>query len=99
MGLYDEISLVQARKDLKYLRDTYGDPQDFCGSFCNVEKLDDILMGKVSIKQVVIDNILYYFSNGLENENIQSCSTDEYPDKNDKRIKNIMDRYYVIINQ
>lgn len=94
MELYNKISMAQARNDLKYLRDMYGNPQDFCGSFCNTEKLNNILMGKTSIKETIINNILYYFSNGLECE-LAGCSSDKYPDINDKRVKRIIDRYYI----
>ena len=94
MKLYEKITLAQARKDLKYLKDTYGNPQDFCGSFCNTEKLEKILMGKTSIKETIIDNISYYFSNGLDCCT-GGCCSNVYPDTNDKRVKKITDRYYI----
>ena len=93
MELYDRISLKQARKDLRYLQVMYGEVNDFCGSFCNTEILNDILMGKTSIKEIVIKNILYYFSNGLEGGS--GCSSNIKPDKNDKKVLEIIKRYYI----
>lgn len=89
MKLYEKISLNQARKDLIYIRNTYGNPQDFCGSFCNNSILDGILMGKISIKEAIIENISYYFSNGLECL-YAGCSSNIYPDKNDKESKRLL---------
>ncbi len=62
--MYENISITQARSDLKYIKDTYGAPQDFCGSFCNNDILEDILFGHISTKEAIIKNIEYYFSNG-----------------------------------
>lgn len=92
------ITVAQARKDLQYLKITYGNPQDFCGSFCNNEKLDDILMGNSSIKETIIDNIRYYFSNGLENQNC-GCSSKIKPDMSDKRVQRIVERYNIYVEE
>ena len=92
--MYENISIKQARSDLKYIKDTYGEPQDFCGGFCNNNVLDDIIFGKMSIKEAIIENINYYFTNGLEDENA-GCSSSLRPDYSDKRIQRIMDRYYI----
>lgn len=94
MGLYNNISLLQARKDLKYLRDTYGITHDFCGSFCNNDFLTSILMGKISIKEAVIENILYYFSGGLEYR-WSSYLSRQFPNKDDKKVQKIIDRYFI----
>lgn len=92
--MYENISITQARKDLQYIRDTYGEPQDFCGSFCNNSILDDIMFGKISIKEAIINNIEYYFTNGLDDGNA-GCSSSLRPDYSDKRIQRIMERYYI----
>lgn len=92
--MYENINITQARKDLQYIRDTYGDPQDFCGTFCNNSILDDIMFGKISIKEAVINNIEYYFTNGLEDENA-GCHSSLRPDYSDKRIQRIMERYCI----
>ena len=92
------ITVAQARKYLQYLKITYGDPQDFCGSFCNNEVLEDILMGKASIKETIIDNIRYYFSNGLENPN-GGCSSKIKPDMSDKRVQRIVERYNIYVEE
>jgi len=94
MSLYNNISLAQARKDLQYLKDNYGEPQDFCGSFCNTEVLQYILMGKQSIKEVIIDYISYYFSNSLQRD-WRGCCSWVYPDKEDKHIQKIIERYHI----
>ena len=94
MELYDEISLAQARRDLGYLKNEFGDPQDYCGSFCNTEILTKILMGEKQIKEVIIENIQYYFTNGLENA-ISGCSSDTIPDKQDLRVQRIIKRYHI----
>lgn len=93
MKLYENISLNQVRKDLMYLRNTYGNLQDFCGSFCNTGILNRILMGKLSVKEAAIENILCYFSNGIEC--VHARFSDVFPDKNDKRIQKIIDRYCI----
>ena len=95
--MYENISITQARNDLKYIRDKYGEPQDFCGSFCNNRVLNDIMFGRISIKEAIIENIEYYFTNGLEDLNA-GCSSSLRLDYSDKRIKRIMDRYYIIDN-
>lgn len=59
MPVNDTVSLKQARTDLCYLIDTYGYPQDYCGSFCNNDILQDILMGKITVKEAVVKNIKY----------------------------------------
>lgn len=92
----DNVTITQARSDLKYLRDNYGSPCDFCGSFCNNEMLDDILMGTKSIKEVIIANIKYYFSNGLETYD-SGCSSSLLPDLNDSRVQRIMERYFIFV--
>lgn len=92
--MYENISITQARSDLKYIKDTYGPPQDFCGSFCNNDILEDILFGYISTKEAIIKNIEYYFSNGLEDLNAD-CSSKSKLDYSDKRIQRIMDRYYI----
>ncbi len=93
MELYKNISLSQARKDLKYLKDTYGITNDFCGAFCNINILTNILMGKISIKEAVIENILYYFDGGLEREWI--LYSQKLPNKDDKRVEKIIERYCI----
>lgn len=93
MSLYDNISLAQARRDLQYMRNTYGEPQDFCGSFCNSERLDDILMGKASVKEIIIENIEYYFSNGIEDNLRDTCSSNIKPNMEDNRTRKIVERY------
>ena len=95
MGLYDKVSLAQARKDLQYMKDTYGLPQDFCGSFCNCDKFEGILFGEYSIKDVVIQNIEYYFTNGIDDGFCDSCSSKIKPDLEDKRTRKIVERYYI----
>ena len=52
------------------------------------------MFGKISIKEAIIKNIEYYFTNGLEDENA-GCSSKLRPDYSDKRIQRIMDRYYI----
>lgn len=86
------ITTSQARKDLEYLKSKYGSANDFCGSFCNCEVLNNILMGKKSIKDAIIENIKHYFSNGIEDE-YRGCSSDLLPDLDDSRVQRIMDRY------
>ena len=92
--MYENISTTQARKDLQYIIDTYGYPQDFCGTFCNNSILNGIMFGKISIKEAIIENIKYYFTNGLEDENA-GCSSSLRPDYSDKRIQRIMERYHI----
>ena len=90
------ITITQARKDLEYLKKHYGEPNDFCGSFCNCEILESILMGKKSVKDAIIDNIKYYFSNGLESD-YSGCGSDLLPDLKDSRVQRIMDRYDIYL--
>lgn len=52
----------------------------------------DILMGKKSIKDAIIENIKHYFSNGIEYE-YRGCSSDLLPDLDDSRVQRIMNRY------
>lgn len=92
--MYENISIAQARSDLKYIKDTYGAPQDFCGSFCNCDILEDILFGYISVKEAIIRNIEYYFTNGIDDLN-GGCFSEIKPDYSDKRIKKIMDRYCI----
>lgn len=90
------ITTSQARKDLEYLNSKYGSANDFCGSFCNCEVLNDILMGKKSIKDAIIENIKYYFSNGIE-DGCSCCSSDLLPDLDDSRVQRIMERYDIYL--
>lgn len=90
------ITITQARKDLEYLKKNYGEPNDFCGSFCNCEILEDILMGKKGVKDAIIDNIKYYFGNGLES-NYSGCSSNLLPDLDDSRVQRIMERYDIYL--
>lgn len=66
--MYNGITLKQARADLKYLQDYYGRANDFCGTFCNTGKLEHILSGKSTVKETIIENIEYYFTNGTDND-------------------------------
>ncbi len=91
-----KITITQARKDLEYLKIHYGEPNDFCGSFCNCEILESILMGRKTIKDAIIDNIKYYFSNGLDSMH-DGCSSDLLPDLEDSRVQRIMDRYDIYL--
>lgn len=90
------VSLKQARSDLQYLKETYGDVCDYCGSFCQCDKLESILNGASSIKDVVISNIEYYFSNGVDIP-YSDCgvASDVMPDSNDKRVQRIIERYSI----
>ena len=100
MKLYDNISLAQARRDLQYMRDTYSNPQDFCGSFCNNNKLDNILMGRTTVKETIIENIEYYFSNGIDTNSVwEGCSSYVKPDMEDPRTAEIAERYYISAEQ
>lgn len=93
--MYENISIAQARSDLKYIKDTYGESQDFCDSFCNCDILEDILFGYISVKEAIINNIEYYFTNGLDDLS-DGCSSKMKPDYSDKRIQGIMDRYCIM---
>ena len=96
-GMYrPSITTAQARKDLEYLKSKYGTANDFCGSFCNCEVLDDILMGKKSIKDAIIENIKYYFSNGVDDGH-SGCSSNLLPDLDDSRVQRIMERYDIYL--
>ena len=86
MGLYDDISLKQVRKDWKYLEEKYGYAYDFCGGWCNNDALEDILMGKKKVKETIISLIEYYFS---------KFQTREIMDITDERTLEIMERYYI----
>lgn len=97
MKLYNNISLSQARKDLQYMKDKYGEPQDFCGSFCNNDVLNDILFGITPLKEAIIDLISYYFSNGIDDAWCGNCSSKIKPDMNDTKTKNIANRYDIDI--
>ena len=88
-----KISLAQARRDLQYMLDTYDYPQDFCGSFCNAELLESILMGRTNVKDAVINNISYYFRNGISSDYCHSCSSNIKPNMDDPRIQRIVERY------
>ena len=96
MAWHDKISLAQARKDLDYLRNNYGEVNDFCGAWCEQEKLFDVLYGKISIKETIIDLITAYFINGIECGN-HSITSDVKPDLEDKRVQKIIDRYYIVV--
>ena len=93
--MHDEITLKQARLDLKYIQDTYGSANDFCGSFCNTEILEAVLSGEISIKEAIIDNIIYYFTNGIDDGKRHGCSSDVKPDITDKRTQRIIERYCI----
>ena len=92
--MYENISIAQARSDLKYIKSTYGESQDFCGSFCNCDILENILFGYISVKEAIIKNIEHYFTNGLEDLNA-GCSSEFKPNYSDKRIQRIIDRYCI----
>lgn len=51
---------------------------------------------KRSIKEIIINNIEYYFSNGIKN-GCNSCSSYFIPDINDTRIKKIIECYCINI--
>lgn len=87
-----KITIKQARSDLKYLYDSYGPANDYCGSFCNCDVLWDVIMGKETIYNTIIQNIRYYFTNGIEDSSA-CCYSRIKPDKNDKRIISIIERY------
>lgn len=93
--MYNRITLKQARADLKYLQDSYGDANDFCGTFCNAKKLERILSGESTIKEVIIENIEYYFTNGVDNNMCYGCSSDVKPDMTDKQVQRIVKRYCI----
>ena len=93
-NMYENISIAQARRDLLYIRKTYGNPQDFCGTFCNNDLLNSIMFGETPVKEAIIQNIEYYFSNGLESD-LAGCSSQIYPDYTDKRIRKIIYRYAI----
>ncbi len=78
------VSLSRARKDLKYLFDKYGYTNDYCGSYCNTKVLTNILFGKTTIKETVIENIERYFH-----------ASDIKPDVRDETIKEIAKRYAI----
>lgn len=97
--MYNGITLKQARADLKYLQDRYGSANDFCGTFCNTKKLERILSGESTVKEVIIENIEYYFANGIDNNVCHGCSSDVKPDITDKQVQRIVRRYYIQVEQ
>ena len=97
MKMYSNIALAQARRDLQYMKDTYGMPQDFCGSFCNCDKFEGILSGEYTIKEVIIYYIEYYFNNGICDERCNGCSSNIKPNMEDIRTRKIAERYYIVV--
>lgn len=91
--MYDKITLKQARADLEYLKDHYGMVNDFCGTFCNTSKLYDLLQGKTTIKKVIVQNIEYYFENGIDNGACHNTISDIKPDIADQQVQKIIKRY------
>ena len=86
MGLYDDISLKQVRKDWQYLEEKYGIAYDFCGAFCENDKLINILLGKAKVKDTIIDLIEYYFAKPKQRERL---------DFSDEKTLEIKERYYL----
>ena len=86
MGIYDDISLKQVRKDWQYLEEKYGVAYDFCGAWCEEDKLRGILLGKAKIKDTIINLIEYYFSKPAQRDRL---------DFSDEKTLEIKERYYL----
>lgn len=88
------ITFKQAQSDYIYIKEKYGEPNDFCGTLCNCELLFELLDGKISRKEAYIQMIEYIWDNGIEDPD-SGTSSDIRPDEDDARIQKIKERYFI----
>lgn len=82
----------QTYADYKYLYDNFGEPNDFCGAFCNTEQYVELLEMPTYSKATehLINLIEFYFQYGLDSGS--GHSNDEV-DVLDARVYEIKQRY------
>lgn len=48
-------SVTTLKTNLKYVLEEFGCPEDFCGGYCNTDVLINILTGRTTVKDTIID--------------------------------------------
>jgi hypothetical protein len=82
------------RKDLSYIKKTYGEVFDYCGSFCNCEQFEVLLKtpNKKTALKISIAKLKCYFSTGYEN-NVGNNQYKKLNDAEDKKLEIIKKRW------
>lgn len=83
-GYQYTVSLKQMINDWQYIEENYGQAYDFCGTFCEEDKLRGLLLNRCSKQDVVYELLEYYFTKPLARKQL---------DFSDKRILRIQERY------
>ena len=77
-------SLKQMISDWQYIEENYEPAYDFCGGFCEEDKLRGLLLGQYSKQDVIYELLEYYFTKYQARKQL---------DFSDKRILRIQERY------
>ncbi|MDF2950535.1 MAG: hypothetical protein K0S18_118 [Anaerocolumna sp.] len=64
------MTLSQMKKDVEYLLEEYGHPEDICGDVCNTELFLNLLMGKISREECLKNMMQRYYEKGTDDGEI-----------------------------
>jgi hypothetical protein len=83
----------QIQKDYAYIKNTYGEVFDYCGAWCNNDKMDELLKNpsKQTALKVMISLLSQYYDCGYD---YRSGSKD-LPVNDDKKLQQIKERWNI----